>query len=162
LVYGFSRGAQLAHRYALLYPEKTLAVTTIAAGSYTMPFANLSDMNLKVTQVESKNSNLLPFPFGMGDAAKISTRPFNRTAFKKVNFWLEVGDQDTKNSDVPRDFDPYQGANRLERAKAFYGALKQVGNNVSLHIYPNVGHGVSAEMRQQACNFFRSIGQMKG
>ncbi len=160
LVYGFSRGAQLAHRFALLYPERTLAVTTIAAGSYTMPFANLSDINLKVTHVDSK-SNLLPFPFGMSDATKISGRPFNRTAFKKVNFWLEVGDQDNKNSDVPRDFDPYQGANRVERAKAFYGALKQVGNNVSLNIYPTVGHSVSAEMRQQACNFFRIIGKLK-
>lgn len=161
LMYGFSRGAQLAHRYALLYPEKTLAVTTIAAGSYTLPFTNLNDLNLKVTKVNNSN-NLLPFPFGMSDSVKISGHPFNQSAFKKVNFWLEVGDQDTKNSDVPRDFDGYQGTNRLERAKAFYGALKQVGNNVSLHIYPNVGHAISAEMRQQACNFFRSVGQMKG
>jgi predicted esterase len=68
-----------------------------------------------------------------------------------------VGELDTKNSDVSRVFDPYLGANRVERARSFYTSLKQLGVTATFNIYPGAGHEVTSEMRKQACNFFRSI-----
>ena len=42
LLYGFSRGAQIVHRFAEFYPDKTLAVALFAAGSYTLPVPTMS------------------------------------------------------------------------------------------------------------------------
>jgi hypothetical protein len=39
LVYGFSRGAQMAHRFSMLYPDQVAAEATLSAGSYTLPQA---------------------------------------------------------------------------------------------------------------------------
>jgi pimeloyl-ACP methyl ester carboxylesterase len=38
LVYGFSRGAQMAHRFSMIYPRE-VAVAVLSAGSYTSPDA---------------------------------------------------------------------------------------------------------------------------
>lgn len=43
LLLGFSRGAQLAHRFAETYPERTVAVAVVSAGSYTLPQATAAD-----------------------------------------------------------------------------------------------------------------------
>ena len=37
-VYGFSRGAQLAHRFAIFFPERVDHVVVFSAGTYTLPF----------------------------------------------------------------------------------------------------------------------------
>ena len=37
LLYGFSRGAQLAHRFAYFYPDRVESVVTLSAGAYTLP-----------------------------------------------------------------------------------------------------------------------------
>ncbi len=34
ILYGFSRGTQLAHRFALLHPQRTLGVAVLSAGNY--------------------------------------------------------------------------------------------------------------------------------
>ncbi|MCZ7584965.1 MAG: hypothetical protein M5R36_17430 [Deltaproteobacteria bacterium] len=36
-LFGFSAGAQFAHRFALLYPKRSVAVASHAAGGYTLP-----------------------------------------------------------------------------------------------------------------------------
>lgn len=158
LIFGFSRGAQLAHRYAMMYPERTLAVTTVSAGSYTLPLSELPNNAPKPKEIPAMgNPNTFPFPYGVGDMAQYIGHPFNRADFKKVKFWVEVGELDNKNSDVSRVFDPYIGANRVERARNFYSSLKQVGVTATFTVYPGAGHEVTSEMRKQACNFFRSL-----
>src|SRR5947209_4824050 len=41
LLYGFSRGGQIVHRFAEFYPDRTLAVALFAAGNYTLPVSTL-------------------------------------------------------------------------------------------------------------------------
>jgi pimeloyl-ACP methyl ester carboxylesterase len=162
LLLGFSRGAQLAHRYAMMYPERTLAVTTISAGSYTLPLSELPTNSPKPKELPTTaNTSTFAFPYGVGDIANYTGHPFNRTDFKKIKFWVEVGELDNKNNDVSRVYDPYIGANRVERARSFYTALQQAGVTATFNIYPGAGHEVTSEMRKQACNFFRSLNKVQ-
>lgn len=140
LVFGFSRGAQLAHRFAMMYPDRVESVATVAAGTYTLP-------------VENAGAQLLPFPFGIGDLDKLIGHAFDWNNFKKVSFWVGVGERDNQARDVPRQFDPYQGANRVDRARAFERALRSIGVDVQLMIFPNAGHEVTSEMRRGATEF---------
>ena len=55
MFFGFSRGAQLAHRFAFFYPERVRGVFALAAGTYTIPW--LSD-----------GKSRLNLPYGLGDA----------------------------------------------------------------------------------------------
>lgn len=146
LVYGFSRGGQLAHRFALMYPEHVGSVVTMSAGSYTLP------QEIKNTD---KGPQRLPFPFGIGDLEKLTGHPLAISNFKRVSFWIGVGDKDNCATDVPRAFDPYIGDNRIERARKFEEALRTQGINVRLVIFPNVGHEITTEMRQGAIQFLR-------
>jgi predicted esterase len=146
LVYGFSRGAQLGHRFAMMYPERVNSVVAISAGSYTLPFE---------IRNSDKGPQRLPFPFGAGDLERLVGRPINWSSFRQVSFWIGVGDKDNRSTDVPRAFDPFIGDNRVERARNFEQALRAQGITVRLVIYPNVGHEITAEMRKGALQFLR-------
>lgn len=146
LVYGFSRGAQLGHRFAMMYPERVSSVVALSAGTYTLPFE---------TRNSDQGPQRLPFPFGVGDLDKLAGRPFNGSSFRQVSFWIGVGDKDNCSTDVPRAFDPYVGENRIERARHFEQALRAQGVPVRLVIFPNAGHEITAEMRKGAVQFLR-------
>ncbi len=143
MMIGFSRGAQLAHRFALFHPDMVETLALIAAGSYTMPLAN------------SGNSGTpLAFPVGVGDLPKYLGAPIDWQDYRKLSFWIGIGAKDNRTADVARAFDPY-GDTRLARARTFSGALQAMGIDVQLAVFPNVDHEVTAEMRTQALEFLR-------
>ena len=144
LLYGFSRGAQIVHRFAEFYPDRTLAVALFSAGSYTLPTAA---MNVNGTQAT------LNFPFGVADIQKYTDAPFNGAAFRQVPFFLGVGGADSNGADTPRAWDPYLGTTRIARAQAFESALTNLGLDSSLTVFPNVSHNVTNDMRGQAMSF---------
>jgi len=146
LVYGFSRGAQLAHRFALFFPERVAAVAAISAGTYTLPI----DKGMTSTGFQS-----LPLPYGVADVEKRLNRPLNLEEFKKIPFFVEVGEQDTRASDVPRQFDALVGTTRVERAKAFNQELQSLGMKCQLVVVPNAGHEVTSEMSYSAMKFLK-------
>ena len=145
LLYGFSRGAQLAHRFALLHPERVETVAMLSAGSYTLPMEHAKDDATK----------LLPFPFGVGDLQKHLGHPLDAVDFRQISFWIAVGERDNQPGDVPRSFDPYVGQTRVDRARAFTNALTSLGVNARLVIFPNTGHEMTSEMRKGALQFLR-------
>jgi pimeloyl-ACP methyl ester carboxylesterase len=140
MILGFSRGAQLAHRFAFFHPEHVESVAAISAGSYTMPLVKSSD-------------KVLNFPFGVGDLTQRLGAPVDWDLFKKVSFWVAVGAKDNRPDEVARAFDPYCGNTRVERAKAFEQALHDLGMNAQLTVFPNADHEVTAEMSSQALKF---------
>ena len=144
LLYGFSRGAQLAHHYAMLYPQTTLGVVAISAGTYTLPLATFKDAPLN-------------FPFGIENMKAYGPAAFDWTTFANVPFWIAVGGNDTDPSVVSRAWDAYEGTNRLERAQSFYDALKQKAMHAQLTIFPHTGHQVTDAMNLAATNFFKSL-----
>jgi predicted esterase len=138
-VYGFSRGGQLAHRFAFFYPDRVAGVASLSAGSYTLPRSELA------------------FPFGVGDLQDYVGHGFDPQDLSGTAFWVGVGSADTHAEQVPRKFDPFIGPTRLERATRFSQAMQQVGLNVQLNVFSGVEHDETALMRQRACAFLSGL-----
>jgi pimeloyl-ACP methyl ester carboxylesterase len=144
LLLGHSRGAQLAHRFALFQPERVLAVAAVAAGTYTLPIE------------KGPEGNAIGFPFGVSDLGSVAGHSFSRTEFiEDTQFWLGVGSEDTNPNDLPRAWDQYLGTNRVQRASAFQAALHKLGARSVLVAFRG-GHALSSDMAASACTFLRS------
>ena len=141
LLYGFSRGAQMAHRFTLAYPQEVAAVAALSAGSYTLP----EDVDPAQTP--------LNFPYGVADLETVAGAPFDQAAFTRVPFWIGVGGADTNPADTARAWDQYEGRTRVERALSFAEQLQARGASVSLHVFGGVGHEETGTMRASACAF---------
>ncbi len=144
LLYGFSRGAQLAHRYALLYPTRVAGVAVLSAGAYTLPEANF-------------NNQPLPFPYGISDLSNYTGQPFDGADFDKIPFCIEVGALDTDPKAVSPKWNAYIGLNRVQRGQNFYNVLHQEGNPARFSIISNTGHSANAAMTNVAEDFFQQL-----
>jgi pimeloyl-ACP methyl ester carboxylesterase len=146
LLLGHSRGAQLAHRFAFFEPQRVLAVAALAAGTYTLPFER------------SPEGSLIRFPFGLADMTAISGHAFSRVRLiEDTEFWLGVGTEDNNPADLPRQWDPYLGTNRVQRARAFQAALHELGARSVLVAFRGERHVLSADMAASACSFLRAL-----
>lgn len=145
LVLGFSRGAQLAHRFAQIYPDRTRAAVVLSAGSYTVPSAT------------DARGAPLPFPFGTADLAARSGRAIPPRALEQVPFWVAVGADDNDPADVPRQWDALVGTTRPERAGAFVRLLRAGGLSASLTVFPATGHDMTPAMSRAAVDFLRQV-----
>lgn len=144
LIYGFSRGAQLGHRFAYFYPERVKSIAALSAGAYTMPTEKI---------VSAKGAQIVPFPYGVGDLQECIGKPIDWQALRRVTFWIGVGERDNQPLDVARAFDPYGGRTRVERAQSFKHALEKLGIEVYLVIFPNATHEITPAMRASALQF---------
>jgi pimeloyl-ACP methyl ester carboxylesterase len=146
LLLGHSRGAQLAHRFALFKPQRVLAVAALAAGTYTLPYER------------SAEGAPMRFPFGMADMTSIVGQPFSRARLiEDTQFWLGVGAEDNNPNDLPRAWDQYLGTTRVQRARAFQEALHQLGARSVLVAFRGERHGLSQDMASSACAFLRGM-----
>lgn len=130
LLFGFSRGAQLSHHFAMFYPALIRSAAVLSAGAYTLP----------QSQFDSKP---IPFPFGLSNFQQLTGNPFDTTDFDKIPFDVQVGLQDNDPNQVSHPYDPYIGNNRVVRAQSFYQALKNAGVDAILNLIPNTVHEVS-------------------
>ena len=146
LLFGFSRGSQEAIRFSLMFPDYTLGVAGLSAGSYTLPSTSYAD------------GRALKYPFGTADVDTICGQKFDAAATQKVAYWIGVGASDTKVDDVPRAWDQLVGTNRVERAKRYVEILQQFGARANLEIFPGAGHEVTGAMQEQAVKFLASVG----
>ena len=144
LLYGFSRGAQAAQRFATFYPERVAGVAVLSAGSYTLP---LDAMRV------GDGVAPLPMPYGVADARTYLGEDFDAAAFRRVPFRVAVGELDTDPSAAPRGWDRYLGRTRLDRARAYTKTLQDIGVRGSLAVYPGVGHTITADMQADALRF---------
>ena len=91
LVFGHSRGAQLALHFTEIHPEQVVAVSAASAGTYTLPFSR-----------DTQTGQALQFPFGVADLAKTDGgQAFDATSFNSVPIWIGVGSADSNDADVP-------------------------------------------------------------
>lgn len=150
LLFGFSRGSQEALRFSLMYPEATAGVAGLAAGSYTLPTTSIPD--------GLAGSRALPYPYGTADVDTFCGKAFDAAATQKVAYWIGVGGADTRMEDVPRQWDPFVGTNRLERATRYVEILQTFGARANLQIFPGAGHEVTSPMLDGAGSFLASLG----
>ena len=146
LFFGFSRGSQEAIRYSLMFPDLTLGVAGLSAGSYTLPSNT------------DASGNAAKYPFGTADVDTICGQKFNAAATKNVAYFIGVGSADTKTEDVPRQWDAMFGTNRVERASRFVEILQAFGARASLSVFPGAGHEITGAMQQDAVRFLASLG----
>jgi predicted esterase len=144
LVYGFSRGGQTAHRFALFYPRSTRAVVAMATGAYTLP----------TTEAPIGPGGIpLNFPFGLADLSRFGCPPFDPDGLRQVDFWLGVGGRDQLGLGLSRQWDPYIGTSRIERAESFAEAVAELGGRSELAVFATAAHEVTPEMNGQALAF---------
>ena len=142
LIFGHSRGAQLALHFTEIHPEQVVAVSAASAGTYTLPFSQ-----------DTETGEAIEFPFGMADLAKTDGgQAFDAATFSTVPIWIAVGSADINAADVPDAWDPFIGNDRLKRARAFTLALEELGANVSLRVFPKTDHSLTDAMRTAGCD----------
>lgn len=130
-LFGFSGGAQFAHRLALLHPERIACCIAAAAGWYTMPDAGTT------------------WPLGLENAPL----PVRSEAAARVPFHVIVGDRDREQDEALRrsdEIDAAQGTNRLQRARRWHRAMARAGfgNGGSITVVPRLGHSFSEGERR--------------
>jgi poly(3-hydroxybutyrate) depolymerase len=130
-LFGFSGGAQFAHRYALAHPERVISAAIGAAGWYTFP------------------DNRTPYPYGLGASPERSTLRFDPSRFLRVPIAVFVGDADTTGGENFRSeelLDVQQGTTRRERAQRWVEAMNQAARQrrlalpASYHEVPGIEH----------------------
>ncbi|MEO1140430.1 MAG: alpha/beta hydrolase [Pseudomonadota bacterium] len=136
-LFGFSGGAQLAHRFAMLHPEHVADLHLGAAGWYTLPDASM------------------PYPMGLGPSTRGDDRWGRRmasglAAYLDRRIVLYVGglDDDPNDPALRRkpELDMAQGTTRLVRARRYAEAIRdlQLKNGVpatcALHELPGCSH----------------------
>lgn len=110
-LFGFSGGAQFAHRFMMLHPKRVAAVAVTAAGWYTLPSPDL------------------PYPMGIG-SSPVAGRSFEPDAFLRVPRHVLVGGCDLARDEslrVSRKLDLLQGETRLARARTWFDAMEAEG-----------------------------------
>jgi pimeloyl-ACP methyl ester carboxylesterase len=134
-LFGFSGGAQFAHRFAMLHPERLRRLALAAAGWYTFPDA-------------------APYPYGLGPpetgAGSRSARMQSRLdAFLALPVDICVGERDCKRDANTRSgarIDAQQGRHRRARASrwsealAVAAAVRGVRSQVRFTVLPGCGH----------------------
>jgi hypothetical protein len=94
----------------------------------------------------------LTFPFGVADLARQDGgQAFDAERFREVPIWIGVGAEDSNPADVPDQWDPYIGDDRVERAEQFSEALSDMGADVHLEEFAGASHGLTDEMRVAGC-----------
>jgi pimeloyl-ACP methyl ester carboxylesterase len=116
-LFGFSGGAQFAHRYTLAHPERVISAAIGAAGWYTFP------------------DDHTPYPYGLGASPERSELRFEPGRFLRVPIAVFVGDEDTTGGEnFRRDelVDAQQGTTRRERARRWVEAMNHAARQRGL------------------------------
>jgi pimeloyl-ACP methyl ester carboxylesterase len=142
LLFGHSRGAQLALRFTEVHPEQVAGVAAVSAGTYTLPMST-----------DPQSGQPLEFPYGVANLAQTDGgQAFSASAFEAVPIWIGVGGADNNTADVPSAWSRYIGANRVDRARRFTQVLQSLGAQVTLQVFPNAAHTLTDDMRASGCD----------
>ena len=132
-LFGFSGGAQFAHRYAMTHPERVARVVVAAPGWYTFP-----DPQQR-------------YPYGIRPTPALSGVTFDPDAFLRVPMSVIIGSLDTtmENTRSTARTVAQQGATRLDRARNWVSAMRDAATALSLEPQvtltevPGIGHSFS-------------------
>ena len=134
-IFGFSGGAQFAHRFALCMPERVRGLVLGSAGWYTFP------------------DTARPFPRGLGPAPL--THGLDILRFLRIPTLVTVGDRDTRRDgafNASRELDLQQGRNRIERGQRWVAAMREAAQRAGVqgHFTFRILHSCGHNFRQCA------------
>jgi poly(3-hydroxybutyrate) depolymerase len=106
-LFGFSGGAQFAHRYVMAHPHRIASAVVASAGWYTMP------------------NPTWRFPRGTRHSKKLPGVRFDAEEYLSVPMTVIVGSEDDDSKGLRRGerLDREQGVSRVERARNFVAAM---------------------------------------
>lgn len=116
-LFGYSGGAQFAHRFAMAYPKRVRRAVVAASGWYTFPDVDLA------------------YPQGVRQPRKLKGVTFSPHEFLAVPQHIIVGDQDTgRGAGLNRSvgLDRQQGRTRFERAERWMAAMNERAQSLGL------------------------------
>lgn len=133
-LFGFSAGAQFAHRYLMAHPHRVARAAVVAAGWYTLP-----DTGRK-------------YPYGIRAGRSLPGVDFNPERFLRVPIDVLVGGVDIGTSNLRRGvrIDAQQGTTRLERARRWVASMQEAAlaygmkPSASLTEVPDIDHSFIA------------------
>jgi poly(3-hydroxybutyrate) depolymerase len=133
-MFGFSAGAQFAHRYVMAHPHRVSRAVVVASGWYTLP-----DPARK-------------YPYGIRPGRSLPGVDFNPERFLRVPVEVIVGTGDVGVSNLRRGarIDAQQGTTRVERAQRWVAAMREAAvsfgmpPSVSLTEVPDIEHSFTA------------------
>lgn len=134
-LFGYSGGAQFAHRFAMLFPHLVSRLIVASAGWYTFP-------------------DSAPFPYGVAEGPGRIGRwgphlGAGLDRFLRLSIQVCVGADDSvrdPNTRIGPDLDRQQGTTRLTRAQGWVRALRAAARaraitpRVALAVLPGCGH----------------------
>jgi poly(3-hydroxybutyrate) depolymerase len=138
-LFGFSGGAQFAHRYAMAHPEKVSRAVAGAAGWYTFPDPGTS------------------YPYGLALApGELRGVRFDSDAFLRVPIAVFVGGADVDDDNLRRNrrVDAQQGLTRVDRARHWVAAMSDAARarglepRAMLVQVPEIHHSFAEFMRE--------------
>lgn len=129
-LFGFSGGAQFAHRYVMAHPDRVARAVIAAAGWYTFP------------------DPATPYPYGIGASADLPSVVFDPERFLRVPMLVLVGEKDLTNESLRRNktVDEQQGVTRFARAQNWVAAMRAAAQQrqcepiVSYEQVPGIQH----------------------
>ena len=157
---GVYRGAEWAHRFALLHPTEVRAVAPVCGNVYTMPFEDLDDVPL-------------PWPLGLSDLGELGrgspgweayiSIPYAVTASIHEKVWyneMTPEEQGIEAIHLERFVNAF-GDIPPERGASFAEALLAAGMNCQL-IWSESGHGWIDPVRVRVFEFFAGFERSEG
>jgi hypothetical protein len=153
LLQGFSASGMFANRFAVLHPERVLAVAVGSPGGWP------------IAPVKKYHGKQLPYPAGIGDLEILTGRSFDSTAFIHVPQLIVMGSADDNDSldftdgwdkDAAGIIDSLFGNNPLERWVHSESLYKMSGANVRFILVDGVGHD-RKELQSHSTAFFKDI-----
>lgn len=131
-LFGFSGGAQFAHRFALVHPDRVRRLGVAAAGWYTLPDPQRA------------------YPYGIRPLEEPGRASFRLAEFLRLRKLVLVGSEDRARDRALRTgrrVDREQGRNRLERALSWTRRLATAAEELAidaprtaLQVLPRTGH----------------------
>lgn len=144
-LFGHSGGAQLAHRFAMLYPHMVARLGLVAAGWYCLP------------------DDSMAFPYGLGAPSHkrssiwIQRNKVGLHRYLGLPIDIYVGSEDTERDESLRqtpELDAIQGTTRIARARSYARALDAAATGLGLTpqvtftVLPGIDHDVCTALQK--------------
>lgn len=138
-LFGYSGGAQFAHRYMLAYPKHVAKIVLGAPGWYTLPNPSLK------------------YPLGIKESRRLPQIQFDPAQFLHVPVCVLVGEKDNQRDaelNKSTQIDRLQGRTRIERGRHWVEEMSRQASAQGLlttytfHLLPDSPHSFSMSMQR--------------
>jgi len=115
-LFGYSGGAQFAHRYTMAHPHRVARLAIASAGWYTFP------------------DDRRRFPYGIRPSRRLPRVSFDPVEFLRVPIAVFIGEHDDSDANPRRSerIDQQQGVTRVERARNWVAAMRATADAYQL------------------------------